>query len=53
MNKIFEFFYRNIFCIFSKALGTNNEPKRSEMLAMLAIPADVACRELINFIYPA
>ena len=39
--------------LFSKALGTNNEPKHSEMLAMLAIPADVACRELITFIYPA
>ena len=38
---------------FSKALGANNEPKHSEMLAMLAIPADVACRELITFIYPA
>ncbi|CAF1036101.1 unnamed protein product [Rotaria sp. Silwood1] len=37
----------------NKALNTNNEPKRSEMLAMLAIPADVACRELITFIYPA
>ncbi|CAF3474018.1 unnamed protein product [Rotaria socialis] len=37
----------------NKALGTNNEPKRCEMLAMLAIPADVACRELIAFIYPA
>ncbi|CAF0797576.1 unnamed protein product [Rotaria sordida] len=37
----------------NKALGTNNEPKHSEMLAMLAIPADVACRELIAFIYPA
>ncbi|UJR23372.1 hypothetical protein I4U23_026381 [Adineta vaga] len=36
----------------NKALGTNNEPKHSEMLAMLAIPADVACRELITFIYP-
>lgn len=39
--------------IFSKALGKNNEPKHSEMLAMLAIPADVACRELIAFIYAA
>jgi len=39
--------------IFSEALGANNEPKHSEMLAMLAIPADVACRELITFIYPA
>lgn len=37
----------------NQALGTNNEPKHSEMLAMLAIPADVACRELINFINPA
>ncbi|CAF4466108.1 unnamed protein product, partial [Didymodactylos carnosus] len=26
--------------------------KRSEMLCMLAIPADVPCRELISFIYP-
>lgn len=37
----------------NKSLGTNNEPKRCEMIAMLAIPADVSCRELITFIYPA
>ncbi|CAF0797674.1 unnamed protein product [Adineta ricciae] len=36
----------------NQALDANNEPKHSEMLAMLAIPADVSCRELITFINP-
>lgn len=37
----------------SQELGSDSEPKHTDMLAMLAIPADISCRELISFINPA